>query len=471
MEVKIIMAVCMMPVLVIMYGACWFLAGEKNGTLFGVTLWNEARGGPGLEGIQKLYKKELNLSALFCLFLSFLPLFFQHDSLVVSGMTAWTFFAIGFLLFPFQRANRRMKEYKREWLGSLPEGEKGSGERVVVDVTAAGVRKPKLPRRGMYAGGVFALLPVAAEAFLYHVWWKPWAPKFWVCEAVLASIGGTAWLFLLYLKFYEGQRTKAFTYNSKVNLQVSEIRKYHWGRFCRNMAWVAGAFNWGMLFALHVSPEWFPWLATALSLLFGAGSMAQVVSCWRSIEKNSRKYLESERLVEEDDDKYWIWGMFYYNKNDNRTLVEQRASIGVTYNMAKTKVKVGLAILFAFIFLTMFGVCGWVVLEEFTPVSLSYEDGVLVSRHLGVVYQIKREDIRQAALLEEEPDMRKRSGTGMEAVKKGDFYSEGYKREFKVCINPQEPPFLMVEDTEGVWYLLGGGDGQAARDILHIIQP
>jgi hypothetical protein len=31
--------------------------------------------------------------------------------------------------------------------------------------------------------------------------------------------------------------------------------------------------------------------------------------------------------------------------------------------------------------------------------------------------------------------------------------------------------FLMVEDTDGAWYLLGGSDGEEARDIQNIIQP
>ncbi len=471
MAIKIILAVSMLPVLLIMYGACWFLAGEKNGALFGVGLWEGAGGQPRIQEIKRLYKKELNLCALFCLLLSFLPLLLRHSSLVIAGMTAWTYFSVAFLLFPFQRANRRMGELKRECLEALPEKEKRSGEKLLVDVTAAGIQKPELPQNGMYAGGVFALLPAVAEVALCQVWRNPWLPELWVSEFLLLSIGGIAWLFLLYFKLYGKQRTKAFTYNSKVNLQVSEIRRYHWGRLCRNMAWMVGALNWGMLFAIHVSPKWFPWMATAASLLFGICSMAQVALCWQRIEKSSRKYLELEPLAEEDNDKYWIWGMFYYNKNDSRTMVEQRASIGMTYNMAKTKVKVGMAILFAVIFLLPFGLCGWMVLEEFTPVSLLYEDGVLVSRHLGNVYQIKREDIKQAVLLEEEPDIRKRSGTGMETVKKGDFYSEGCQRDFKVCINPQNPPFLMVEDTDGAWYLLGGSDGEEARDIQNIIQP
>lgn len=59
----------------------------------------------------------------------------------------------------------------------------------------------------------------------------------------------------------------------------------------------------------------------------------------------------------------------------------------------------------------------------------------------------------------------------MATVKKGDFYSDTYRLDIKVCINPKEPPFLMIESAEGSWYLLGGNDGETVIDILNKIHP
>ena len=77
MAMRIIMAVCMLPVLPIMLGACWFLAGEKNGTQFGITLWKGAGDQPlrrdGGRGIGQ--DKGMNiLTRLDCLHLSAGPL-------------------------------------------------------------------------------------------------------------------------------------------------------------------------------------------------------------------------------------------------------------------------------------------------------------------------------------------------------------------------------------------------------------
>ena len=55
MGFKIIMTICMLPVLPILYGAMRFCAGEKRGILYGVTLWVGARaaGAKDTEGISE----------------------------------------------------------------------------------------------------------------------------------------------------------------------------------------------------------------------------------------------------------------------------------------------------------------------------------------------------------------------------------------------------------------------------------
>lgn len=469
---KIVMVICMLPVLPIMFGACWFLADAKNGTLFGVALWQGAKEEPAVQEIKRRYKKELKSCALHSLLLLALTLLPEHESLLITGTTVWTFFVIIYLLIPFQRANSRMKKRKREVLASRKEQEScREQEEILIDVTAAGVEKMRHSRKAVYLGCLVAFLAPAAEVFLYRFRYRPWLPELWVSECTLLSVALASCLFLLSVRLFEKQRTRVYTYSSQVNLQVAEIRRYHMGRLCASMAWATGAFNWGILCSFHVPAKWFLWLIGALSLLFGAVSAALLLRCWKQIERNSGKYLEQELPAEEDDDKYWIWGMIYYNKNDSRTFVEPRAGLGLTANMAKPGMKYTTVFVLAFLAVFVLGVCGWSIVEEFTPVSLAYEDGTLTANHWKKVYQLERSEIKEVTLLKEEPDIRRKSGTGMATVKKGDFYSDTYRRDFKVCINPKEPPFLMIESAEGKWYLLGGSDGEETMDILDDIQP
>ena len=466
MALRIIMAVFMLPLLPVYFGAFWFLAGEKRGTQFGVALWEGAGEQPQVQEIKKRYKRELKLYALICLLIFFLTLLPKHESLLITGMVAWAFFAFVFLLLPFRRANQRMRGQKQEYHAALPkEGEPESREEILIDVTAAGVPKPKSPRKFIYAGCIFALLAPMAELLLYRIWYRPWLPGLLAVESTLFATACAAWCFLVYLRFYDKQRVNVFTYNSQVNLQVAGIRRYHLGRFCTSMAWLTGAFNWGLLLAFHFPPRWFPWLVAAVSLLFAAVSTALMIYCWKKIEKGSQRYLAGEKLVEEDDDKYWIWGMIYYNKNDSRSFVETRAGLGVTSNMAKPGIKYTTIIVLLLIFLLTAGACGFSILEEFTPISLSYENGMLTAEHCKREYQISLGDMEQVALLEELPKISRKSGTSMEHLVKGSYYCETERRDLKVCLNPKEPPFLMVECSDGRWYLLGGSDGEETRQV------
>ncbi|MCR1951347.1 DUF5808 domain-containing protein [Clostridium sp. DSM 100503] len=66
----------------------------------------------------------------------------------------------------------------------------------------------------------------------------------------------------------------------------------------------------------------------------------------RNIEEEN----EGDDLYKNDDDK-WIWGMFYYNKNDPAWMVEKRVGIGYTINFANKKATILLILLILLIIL------------------------------------------------------------------------------------------------------------------------
>lgn len=51
-------------------------------------------------------------------------------------------------------------------------------------------------------------------------------------------------------------------------------------------------------------------------------------------QSGSRLNQESVTLPSYDDDKYWKWGMFYFNRNDPSFWVEKRMGVGMTINIA-----------------------------------------------------------------------------------------------------------------------------------------
>ncbi len=467
MGLKIIMVICTFPILPIIYIVLLFISDEKNGMQFGVTLWEGAKDSQQMQEIRKMYKKELNLYSLGCFLLFCLTLLPKHSSLLITAQMIWMFFTIFILYVPFVRANSRTKEQKREYKVSFTKEEET--DKVFVDVTAALAEKPKLFRKSLFWGSVFTFLPVLVEYVFYYLCYHPKSPDLWICELTLLSVAVATLFFPLFVFYLERQQTSVITCNSQINLQLSRVRKYHLSKYCMLMTWLTGAFNWGLLFTLHLSSRWFLWATIGISLVFAGVSIVFTFHCWNNIEKVKKIYLGQEPLLK-DSDEYWIWGLFYYNKNDNRSMVENRVGIGVTGNMAKPKIKYTVILTMVVLFLSMFWICGWIILEEFTPISISYEADMLTVTHWKKEYQIKNVDIKEVTLLEEEPEISRRKGTEMQNLKKGDFYSSTERKDLKVCFNPQEPPFLMVEKKDGTWYLLGGNHEQETRDIWQYLQ-
>jgi len=49
--------------------------------------------------------------------------------------------------------------------------------------------------------------------------------------------------------------------------------------------------------------------------------------------------------VKSGDDKYWIFGMWYYNRDDPANIVENRFGTNFGFNYARLPVKIGVAVL------------------------------------------------------------------------------------------------------------------------------
>ncbi len=468
MGLKIMMAVSMLPLLPILYGVLYYCGKEKNGILYGVTLWEGARESRQVQEIQRSYKRRLNTWALLCFLVFLATLAVDYESLMVSGQILWVFFTMAALFVPFVQANQKMMGQKRAFQDTLPRTETAA-RKVFVDVTAAAARKPRFFRKSLYLGCVFGTMPIVAELFLHRIWHNPQMPDLWECERVLVIMAAGVFLFPLFLFLMGKQRTHVVSGDTQVNQQFTRVRGYQWGKCCAVLAWMAGGMNWGILMAFHLPYEYFFWVVAGVGFFFSLGSLGILWVCGRRMEKANEKY-EAGAFAAQDEDAYWIWGMFYYNEKDSRSMVENRTGMGLTGNMAKPKIRYGTIVTVSALFLSMVGVCAWTVAEEFTPVSLSYENGMVIAHHWKEVYRIKNSDIKSVSLLQERPDMRRRSGTAMRTVEKGDYYSSADRKELNVCLDPRQAPFLMVETKEGVLYLLGSHEGGETMEIFHVLQ-
>lgn len=151
------------------------------------------------------------------------------------------------------------------------------------------------------------------------------------------------------LYYYNHQTAIAYTTDSDVNIQFSRVRKYQWCRCFCTLAWLTVIFN-GLVLA-------------------------------------GRELLLSE------DDENWIWGLFYYNKNDSRFCVDKKVGIGFTTNMAKPAAMVLTVGILVFTVVLCIGAGVFCAVEEFTPVKLEYENHQITAIHWKEEYQIHKNAI------------------------------------------------------------------------------
>lgn len=159
-------------------------------------------------------------------------------------------------------------------------------------------------------------------------------------------------------------------------------------------------------------------------------------------EKNyTDMYLDGIAMDPEEDDQ-WILGMFYYNPKDRKTLVNKRAGIGTTVNMAKPIGK-GL-MLFVFIsLLSIPAVCVWLCMEEFIEPDVKIENQAVVATHLREDYRLPLNEIESVDMIDALPSTYKKNGTSMDNLKKGTFRVEGYGT-CELFLNPNRAKYLVI---------------------------
>lgn len=460
MITKIILCVSILPVLLILYVMFAGMGKEQNNSLFGITLWQGAMKEERIQNLIKDYKKQVRRMMLILLLIQFLVYLPSYFSIMITLWMIWLFGMIIVMNIPYIQANKKMRMWKTQY--QLSQGESPQNN-TYADVSAATEEKPKYFWKSTLIAGIAGFLPAVAAVILDKNVSNPAAPDLWIIEIVLLSMALVGLICVWAVHHYNQQPVAVLTTESEVNIQFSRIRSYQWSKAFCILAWLTVVFSGVLLADFYLDSDNTIVVLMVSCILYGLMPFVFFgMSCY-VIQKQKRRLLEGRELLLPEDDENWIWGMIYYNKNDSRFWVDKKVGIGFTSNMAKP----GAIILDVAAILLVIVLCGgagvWAMLEEFTPVKLAYENGQLTALHWKEEYEIEKEDIKSVTLLEELPNISRTNGTGMDIVYKGNFFSREYDRRFKVCLNPQEEPVLMIETADGTWYLLG--DNQAEQTM------
>ena len=256
--------------------------------------------------------------------------------------------------------------------------------------------------------------------------------------------------------------TDVVSLRSEVNIQLARVRQYQWSRFWSIMIWCTALLIFLMWYGMH-RPKAFLFLILGGVCLYTLAAAVAALFTERNVRRAYGKYTEtSEFQVEEDD--HWIYGMFYYNRNDSRFMVNKRVGIGTTVNMAKTSAKVFTGVILAGTLALLLWAAGFVLLEDFATISLKVADSTVISAQYQEEYRIEISDIQSVELVDTLPSMSKRVGSSMDTLLKGSFLSEGYV-SCKVCVRRQKPPFVKITATDGMVYYLNDEEAHATVDV------
>jgi len=131
--------------------------------------------------------------------------------------------------------------------------------------------------------------------------------------------------------------------------------------------------------------------------------------------------------------------------------------MGTTINIATKAGKIWWAVT-VIVMLSLPVLLGWVIFEEFTPISLSIKEDELHAIHLKLEYELPVEEIQGLELVEDLPKLTKAVGSSMETLAKGSFRIKGTGEKCILFLNPENEKFLRFEVDGQVYYMSGFDD-------------
>lgn len=458
--VNLIFFVTMYPILLILYVVVkWTYQNEKD-SAFAVTMKPEWRETEEIQNVISDFKKEMKRNFWILMAVPFTSLLTRHFSIQMTIWMIWLFAAMAVMFVPFAKANKRLKEWKK-----AHEVYEEISKKKYVELKAAGtIRRVKfLPFFLPTALGVAGIEVVFSN--IYRDTSAIYSGK--ITGIAGLELAACTVIFWICAVIMDRQPAEVISSDSDVNVNYARAKKNAWKKFWLVCVWGNTCFTIIIVVASIFTENavTFLWLG---AILYAAVVVLLAVLLIRSLQHIEERY-EAKRDIKSmmDEDDNWIWGMFYYNPRDKRTVVDKKVGIGTTLNMATPAGK-AVNVFTTIVLLCVPLLCVYLMLEEFTPIHLSVKDDTLYATHLRTEYRIDVEDIENLTMITSLPKWSKSDGTGMENLEKGTYYIRNVGK-CKVFLNPQNGEFLSF-CVDGMDYYMSGYDDAQTKAIYEALR-
>ena len=449
---SIIFIVTCYPIIFLMYFMFRNLR-DKNGYCFGATLDKELKKDPAIDEIDAKYRKTLKQHFIILGIIPFSALFVPYMSIEFSIWMIWICVICFYPMFLYAKANKQVQELKKE------RGWDSTSEISYTDLKIAAV-----PRKVKF----LTFLPTLILSTIPVIWsYMEFQEKGYAAfRFCLLTFAVCTFLFYWFAVITDKQKVTVICEDSDTNMNFARAKKQVWKNFWLICSWINTIFIW--LFAVGM---YFRNSVMAI-ILWGSviyGVVIVFVALWllKKLQEVNRKY-EPQRTLSNaaDDDRYWPYGLMYYNPKDSHVMVENRMGTGTAMNMA-TGVGKGMYIFATLCMLIIPVSIIWLIMLDFTPMNTEVIDATIVCTHLSVEYEIPIEEIEEYTVLTHMPEVTKVAGTGMDKIHSGTFeiYREGM---FEAFYNPQNDLFIKIVTDEETYYISGFDDAETQKIVEQI---
>ena len=460
MIINIIMFICMYPVLFILY---FCLKGEVEsesfkGTLFGIRISREWLPGEEKERFEQDYNKSIKRSMLVLALTPLLAFFIPYTSLYLTFWCLWIFAAIALFQLPYARNYKRLLALKSERTCTDPDNAFQYYElKYAGNIRCIKWYHLSIP---LLISGLATLVSLF---LLFGQRLQPYGLLmilFFFCNLALGFCAAGM----------DRMKTQVVSSDSDVNVNYARAVKNLWKKFWCTNIWAMTLYMVSLLICFMM-PRHTDSLAF-YTILWGSILLSMALLVLGIILMNhkaaiDKTYKDQMDLKMDNDEKFWIGGIIYYNPGDPHAMVERKFGTGTSMNMATFPGRV-CAVICLLAFLSVPILCCWMILEEFTPLSLTVQDHMLTAEHVSTDYSIPIESIQEVTLLTELPKSTKVNGTGMSTLQKGVFRNSTDGRVYKF-LNPKNHLFLRIDTGETIYYMSSSSDRetQAIYDLLY----
>ena len=187
----------------------------------------------------------------------------------------------------------------------------------------------------------------------------------------------------------------------------------------------------------------------------------------RSVQEKLTRESGKEWYADEDDKL--IWGLFYYNPNDKRVMINNRVGLNSSVNLARP----GGKIFAGFVALIMLAIpfMGFMLDGvDSKPLDLQISDAIVTASYGNSSYEVGIGEIEEIRLYDELPEGLVRiGGVGAEHLLKGRFRSQKLGN-ITLCLDPNSPPFLMLRTEDGRQFLFGTREASVTETVFACLQ-